>query len=77
MGRAESVLAEVVEAARRDGDRLLETRALVERAFVRLHAESAVTNAENAEVARSAIAVFEEEGSSSVSARGPSSARCT
>jgi tetratricopeptide (TPR) repeat protein len=36
---------------------------MVERAFVRLHAESAVTNTENAEVARSAIAVFEEGGS--------------
>jgi DNA-binding SARP family transcriptional activator len=60
---ADRVLTEAVEAAATSGDRRLAAHALVQRAFLRLFfTDSGVTTEELLDVARRAVAVFEEHG---------------
>jgi DNA-binding SARP family transcriptional activator/tetratricopeptide (TPR) repeat protein len=57
---ADRVLTEAIEAAATSGDRLLAARALVQRGFVRLFSDPAVTADELLDGAERAIAVFDE-----------------
>ena len=59
---ADRVLTEAIEAAATTGDRHLAASALVQRGFLRLSTESAVTSGELIEVAERAIVVFDELG---------------
>jgi tetratricopeptide (TPR) repeat protein len=62
MSWADGVLTEAVEAAATTGDRSLAAHALVQRGFLRLFTETAITPSELFDVADRALAVFEELG---------------
>ncbi|MDQ2910877.1 MAG: AAA family ATPase [Actinomycetota bacterium] len=62
LARAEALLNEATDAARAAGDQRLESRASVQRAFLRVHTDPEGSTAEARREAERAISVFEELG---------------
>jgi len=62
LARAEAMLSEATEAARAAGDRRLESRASVQRAFLRIHTDPEESTNEARREAERAVSVFEELG---------------
>jgi tetratricopeptide (TPR) repeat protein len=62
LARAEALLDEATEAARAAGDRRLESRASVQRAFLRIHTDPEGSTDEARREAEHAVSVFEELG---------------
>jgi len=69
LSRADEVVGEAIEAARRAGDEQLQLHAAIERAFGQLYTDSDVTTDDVVKLAERAIRVYEEAGDDELLAR--------